>query len=425
MLRARRTQTLNRKALASYFKGDLGGCLFEWMAHGAPAVTLDVFVAYTELLLKEPMRYVKSEYSDKSFDKLELVIAIILKTPTILGDREAYSQVHLSASDVNKLTFGLIGLLVEREEKAEKAAQALTARILDEGSKETTLDTFFSRLRAELLLINIAVRRFFAKKLLGEQATSVPPMDRPSNLLDEGLLALLALSNGSIANAPKATLLFSTLSHGTSFNRLAYALRGYNAPTLFVLKHTEGGHSYLLGAFTKDQWEEALAYAGKPETFLFSLWPRYKPFFAFKGRGAANYTYFNTKKLERSKYKQGLGFGGNFERYRLWIDDELESGSYIQPDDETYEVGFLADPSVEKLKLEVVEVWGFGDDSAIEGREVFRQQELEEVERRRKVDRKAFGGTGFDKDIFFEKTFAGARQGHEDVDFLKSEAQQK
>lgn len=57
------------------------------------------------------------------------------------------------------------------------------------------------------------------------------------------------------------------------------------------------------------------------------------------------------------------------------------------------------------------------------------------IEKRRKVDRKAFG-SGFDKDIFFgmspiatdclnllvEKTYGGARQAHVDVDMERAEA---
>jgi len=34
------------------------------------------------------------------------------------------------------------------------------------------------------------------------------------------------------------------------------------------------------------------------------------------------------------------------------LDEELESGSYVSPDDATYEKGFLLDPSITKFNVQ-------------------------------------------------------------------------
>jgi TLD. len=50
-----------------------------------------------------------------------------------------------------------------------------------------------------------------------------------------------------------------------------------------------------------------------------------------------------------------IGFGGqDFKNYRLWLDDDLESGSYVNADDTTYEKGYLADPATRKYNVSPV-----------------------------------------------------------------------
>ena len=50
-----------------------------------------------------------------------------------------------------------------------------------------------------------------------------------------------------------------------------------------------------------------------------------------------------TKGVELSKYKVGLGFGGDnqFDRFRIWIDGLDLDKSYVLQEDETYEHGVL------------------------------------------------------------------------------------
>ena len=48
----------------------------------------------------------------------------------------------------------------------------------------------------------------------------------------------------------------------------------------------------------------------------------------------------------------GLGFGGkSFKDFRLWIDDDIETNSYITNEDQIYDDGFLADFHTKKLNI--------------------------------------------------------------------------
>eukprot|EP01016_Furgasonia_blochmanni_P045803 TRINITY_DN650_c0_g2_i6.p1 TRINITY_DN650_c0_g2~~TRINITY_DN650_c0_g2_i6.p1 ORF type:complete len:261 (+),score=55.56 TRINITY_DN650_c0_g2_i6:75-857(+) len=206
--------------------------------------------------------------------------------------------------------------------------------------------------------------------------------------------------------------------------------RGYKAPTFILIKHIEmrdkgvkdNDGVNIFGGFTSTEWQDQLGYAGDFNSAIFSLYPRFQ-YYSSLSDGENCFTYLNTKRIDNSKFKSGLGFGGNkyFEKYRIWIDDDLEHNSYIGPDDSAYESGFLAEPHVTKLKIETLEIWGAGDESTFEQQIKFREDEMSELERMRKVDRKAFVNSQFDKEIMFDKTFAHGYQVRVDTEMDKDE----
>jgi len=113
--------------------------------------------------------------------------------------------------------------------------------------------------------------------------------------------------------------------------------------------------SFVFGGFSRAGWSDELKYQGDSESYIFSLAPNFRSFYAYRGQGGTNYTYMNTKRIQGSKYKVGLGFGGDsYKNYRLWLDEELESGSCVSPDDATYEKGFLIDPSITKFNVKKI-----------------------------------------------------------------------
>ena len=67
------------------------------------------------------------------------------------------------------------------------------------------------------------------------------------------------------------------------------------------------------------------------------MYPKFK-YYSSKSNSSECYTYLNTRR-NNSKYKTGLGFGGNesIEKMRIWIDNNLEFGSCTNPEDQTFE----------------------------------------------------------------------------------------
>lgn len=190
----------------------------------------------------------------------------------------------------------------------------------------------------------------------------LPKLNGPTTILTKQLLTLFWLNNPQFQKLEKLDLLYSMNTSGSSFNRLAYAIAGYSGPTLFLIKHYDtktvgdstdpDAGACIFGAYSTIVWKEELAYQGTNETFIFSLLPRYKQFQAYRGDGGKNYAYFNTRKIAHSKFKVGLGFGGNdFTNFRLWIDEDMEAGCHVNPDDATYEKGYIARPDISKLNV--------------------------------------------------------------------------
>ena len=64
---------------------------------------------------------------------------------------------------------------------------------------------------------------------------------------------------------------------------------------------------YIFGGYSQRPWEDSLSYCGDHQTYVFSMAPRFKCMYSFRGDGGTNYTYLNTRKIEKSVYKMGLG----------------------------------------------------------------------------------------------------------------------
>ena len=147
----------------------------------------------------------------------------------------------------------------------------------------------------------------------------LPVLDEESHVLNKELLGIFYLSNSFFHSVPKLDLLYSTSKSGTSFNRLAYSLKGYEAPTLILAKHVEKGDesrgiersASIFGGFAKVGWYDELKFNGDSESYIFSLYPKFKSFYAYRGSGGTNYMYLNTKRIQNSKYKVGLGNNRN------------------------------------------------------------------------------------------------------------------
>lgn len=78
--------------------------------------------------------------------------------------------------------------------------------------------------------------------------------------------------------------------------------------------------------------------------------------------------YLNSTKVEGSDKVQGLGFGGMIGEFRLWIDNDIDTKSYLRPKDKTYEIGYIAGKN-NTLNLQRIEIIGFGGEEGLTERE--------------------------------------------------------
>jgi len=390
--------------------------LFQWFQKmsNSDLITFKEFIASLEVILKEPIQYQVSYFNSRSFDKYEIFLQV--STGQYMVDKDSATISYTQGVTFLKELLNCFHSKGQPDQRNIDQAASLMANTFfrDKNTTISWRDMTYN-IKNNLPYINKMVKLYFSGKFVQPGIPlHLPALEEESQILNKELLGVFYLSNSFFHNLPKLQLVYSSAKSGTSFNRLALSLRGYEAPTLILVKHVEVADeargkertSHVFGGFARTGWNDELKYNGDSESYIFSLIPNFKSFYAYKGQGGTNYTYMNTKRIQGSKYKVGLGFGGDsFKNYRLWLDEELESGSYASPDDLTYDKGFLIDPSITKFNIEHVEIWGLGDQNTLRGQQEYRQREMELIESQRKVDKKAFLQSGFDKEIFFGNTF--------------------
>jgi len=390
--------------------------LYQWFQKMSTSglLTFKDFIADLEVILKEPIQYQVSYFNSRSFEKYGIFLQVSTGNYTV--DKDSATVTYDQGLTFLKEVLNCFHSKSQPNPRnIEQAATLIALSFFKDTNTTISWRDMTYNIKNNLPYINKMIKIYFSGKFI-EPAIPLrlPVLEEESHILNKELLGVFYLSNSFFHNLPKLQLLYSTAKSGTSFNRLAYSLRGYEAPTLILVKHVEAADelrgkerkSHVFGGFARAGWNDELKYNGDSENYIFSLIPHFKSFYAYRGQGGTNYTYMNTKRIQGSKYKVGLGFGGDsYKNYRLWLDEELESGSYVSPDDLTYEKGFLIDPSITKFNIEHVEIWGLGDQNTLRGQQEWRQREMELIESQRKVDKKAFLQSGFDKEIFFGNTF--------------------
>ena len=429
-------KTIGKKAIQNIFPENIvfGLKLYHWMKalNNNKPITFDSYLSSIEILIREPLEYMNTTYAFRSKDKLQIFGYISLEKFSIAS--EELSKIALNYSQGQVLLNELLNMFyypIIPEKPKDLPGKYVLDDIFRTQDDIVELRSFVILIKKQLPFIGRYLKIYFISKFLDRKVSiKLPSLSAPSSLINSWNLPLLFLSNQAVQNVSQLQFLYSTTKSGSSFNRLAYAIRGYNAPTLILIKHIEEVNNenydsyekessksndntkiktYLFGGFRKSMWTDELGYNGDSESYIFSLSPVLRNMFTHNTEGGTNYCYMNTRKIAGSKFKVGLGFGGvGYRNYRLWIDDDIESESYTNPDDKTYEKGYLVNPSTEKLKIVQVEIWGMGDENTLKGQEEFRAMEQTQVENSRKVDRKQFGQSEFDRQILFGNTFASA-----------------
>jgi len=119
---------------------------------------------------------------------------------------------------------------IPRENVIESSANTIIATFFKDPQSSVSWRDMLYNIKQNLIYINKAIKLYFNGKFV-ERALplKLPVLEEESNILNKELLGIFYLSNSFFHSVPKLTLLYSTSKSGTSFNRLAYALKGnYN-----------------------------------------------------------------------------------------------------------------------------------------------------------------------------------------------------
>ena len=194
---------------------------------------------------------------------------------------------------------------------------------------------------------------------LNARTVRMPRLDseilEQSKILDDKLWSTLFLALPKLELIKDIDLIFNSSKDGLSFNRFSHAIIGYKAPMIFLFKHykdplyEENGvdkfaDDWIIGAYVNQEIKDNAKFGGDVNTCLFQISPDVKLVRTTNGKGGTNYVFLNTINLDNSNsnYSYGLGFGGNTDRFRLWLDgNSIKDKSYLDPEDTTFELGIL------------------------------------------------------------------------------------
>lgn len=145
-------------------------------------------------------------------------------------------------------------------------------------------------------------------------------------------------------------LVFSNNVYGDSFTQLVSHILN-KGPSLLIIKDKTG---HVFGGYASEKWQLNSKFFGTADSFLFTLAPQYGIYTTTSYN--SNYMYLNQG---QQTLPNGLGMGGQFDYFGLWIDQSFNYGhSKAQPRCTTY-----ASPQLSgTVEFEVValEVWEVG-----------------------------------------------------------------
>lgn len=190
----------------------------------------------------------------------------------------------------------------------------------------------------------------------------------------------------NLKNIGSFKLLYSSTQHGRSLNRYIHHVIGYKAESLFLVTTTKGE---IFGAYVATPWDTSSSFWSNSNCYLFGI----SPVLSIRhtqASGPANYVYFFSNKKSFTGKPVGIGFGGSTGNFRLWIDEDLMTGT-VRSMDPSYEMGAIAaNPAFD---IASIEVWGSCTDYAEAG--LLRERRLREKDSERA--RKAAGKDGWNE----------------------------
>lgn len=362
----------------------------EWMKKLSYKQTAnrEAFIFACEILLLDSEYVLKEEYKNHSFNFIEIFSYMVLaKYPNEI--------LSINKNDVSDIIKAFISLFLDETKDTTMINEVLgrMANKIFVLSEESTLEKFIKIFKENLPTAIAFGKRQMENLLLGEPVPRIPTL-KEGFIMNEQILLMLGMTNNKILNQDKVDLLYSSKSMGNSFHRLAVSLKGYDAPVVILIKNNydllgSPNNTSIFGVFTNCMWQDGLSYFGNADTYIFKIFPEFKTYYAFNGKGGKEYLYLNTKQIANSIYKSGLGIGGGISsKARIWIDYDIMNKSYAEDNDMTFEKGIISQSPYDFLKTDQIEIWGFPDKDTAERQAKFLANENDAIINGRKIDKK-------------------------------------
>ncbi|CAD8153756.1 unnamed protein product [Paramecium pentaurelia] len=327
----------------------------------------DVLFYILEVLLKDA----SSVNQLKNLNKIELFSLISLKSSQYINNKEELHSYKITYLDAITIINDILKIRLNGDNFQnidEKASRALLDSLFK--SENGIIDWFelIKQLRIRLGGLSGVIKQYMKTKFfLLDTALEVPQMNTTSYLINEDLIFQLQLSahETKLKGAIKLELLYSNLVHNGGFKQMINNIIQSGLPTLILIQHEElydALHdksnilkTYTFGAISNQRWFDTAQSQGDAKDCIFSLYPYFVVYQAKKDRNAKkNFCYLNTKDMSKP---QGMGFGVDENKFRIWIDKDLNK-STCSAEDLSYESGDLVHKHIKKLKISVIEVWG-------------------------------------------------------------------
>jgi len=236
---------------------------------------------------------------------------------------------------------------------------------------------------------------------------------------------LVALSLYCTQMQGRLRRLYSSNIDGFSFHHVTLSLAGYDGPTLLLVRarlpktasERQKDDGVVFGAFASERWREERKFYGASGSFLFALAPELR---VMPVRGSElNVQWLNTKAHNPKTHGLAMGGSGDFRFRRFFLPASLDE-CFVGSRCETFYPGALAPrwalrqsgagSEADCVDLDAIEIWAVGGDekiaSALAARNVQRGLNEDTLQKARKVDKAAFFGSKFDREMFLGKTFA-------------------
>lgn len=148
----------------------------------------------------------------------------------------------------------------------------------------------------------------------------------------------------------KWRFLFSSQIHGESFSTLLGRIINQGS-TIFIIEDSNG---FMFGGFAPAEWTLSPKFVGDDTSFLFTLKPKMR---SFSSTGYND--HFQYLNLHQQTMPNGLGMGGQFDFWGLWLDSDYGNG-HSSESCTTFK-NYLQMSSDKNFKIKNLEVWGVGE----------------------------------------------------------------